>query len=126
MEKVKKAVLIIEDNSLLTSLYSAGLKKEGLEIVIVHNGEAGLQAIKEHCPDVVLLDLIMPGMNGIEVLEKIRSNPKTKDLKVIVLTISDKPEDKKRVLELVVHDYLIKTELHLNEIVKKVLLCLNS
>jgi two-component system cell cycle response regulator DivK len=118
-------VLLIEDNSLLTSLYSAGLKKEGLEVVIVHNGEEGLRVIDEHCPDVVLLDSNMPGLSGIEVLERIRSNPKTKDLKVIILTISDKPEDKKRVQELGVSDYLMKTELHLNEIVKKVLLCLN-
>lgn len=121
MENGKKAILLIEDNPLLTGLYSAGFKKKGLEVFIVHNGEEGLKIIEEERPDIVLLDLFMPGMSGIEVLEKIRSNPKIKDTKVIVLTINNKEETKQKAKDLGVVDFLLKQELHLNEIIEKVL-----
>jgi len=116
----KKAILLIEDNPLLTGLYSAGFKKNGLDVFVVHNGEEGLKMIGEHSPDIVLLDLFMPGMDGIQILEKIRSNPKTKDLKVVVLTINDKDEIKNKVKDLGVTEYLLKQEMHLDEIIKRV------
>lgn len=121
MENGKKAILLIEDNPLLTGLYSAGFKKKGLNIFIVHNGEEGLKVIEEEKPDIVLLDLFMPGMTGIEVLERIRSNPNIKDTKVIVLTINNKEEDKQKAKDLGVIDFLLKQELHLNEIIDRVI-----
>jgi CheY-like chemotaxis protein len=110
----------------LLLLYSSELEKQGLEVIDAYSGKEALKAIEEHTPDMVVLDLFMPGIDGIEVLERIRSNPKTQDLKVIILTISDRAEDKKRAEELGVYDYLIKSDLHLNEIVNKVLSCLND
>ena len=121
MASSKKAILLIEDNPLLTGLYSAGFKKKGFEVLVVHNGEEGLKIIQKERPDIVVLDLFMPGMTGIEVLQKIRENPEIKDTKVVVLTISTKDEDKKKVKELGVLDYLVKQELHLTEIVERVL-----
>lgn len=117
---MKKAILLIEDNPLLTGLYSAGFKKEGMDVYVVHNGEEGLKMMEEVDPDIVLLDLFMPGMDGIQVLEKMRSNPRTKDIKVIVLTINDKEEVKSRAKELGIVDYLLKQEMHLDDIIKKV------
>lgn len=121
MENKKKAILLIEDNPLLTGLYSSGFKKRGMEVLVVHNGEEGLKAIQEQRPDIVLLDLFMPGMTGLEVLQKIRENPDIKDTKVVVLTISNKEEDRNKAKELGVVDYLLKQELHLNDIIEKVL-----
>jgi DNA-binding response OmpR family regulator len=117
---MKKAILLIEDNPLLTGLYSAGFKKEGMNVYVVHNGEDGLKMMEELDPDIVLLDLFMPGMDGIQVLEKMRSNPRTKDIKVIVLTINDKEDVKTRAKELGIVDYLLKQEMHLDEIIKRV------
>lgn len=122
---MKKAVLLIEDNILLTKLYEAGLKREGLEVVVAHNGEEGLNAISEHLPDMILLDLNMPLMGGVQVLEAIRSNPKTKDLKVIVITISAKDGDEEKVKALGVYDYIVKSETDLDQIVNRVLACLD-
>ena len=116
----KKAILLIEDNPLLTGLYSAGLKKNGLEVYVVHDGMAGLKMIEEHMPDIVLLDLFMPGVSGMEVLERIRKNPKTKDLKVVVLTINDKEEVRRKAEELGISDYFIKQEMDLENIIKGV------
>lgn len=121
MANGKKIILLIEDNPLLTELYSSGFKKKGFEVFVVHNGEDGLKAVEEVAPDMVLLDLSMPGMPGIEVLEKIRRNPKTKDTRVIILTINDKEEIKQKTKELGVLDFLIKQELHLNDIIERVL-----
>lgn len=117
----KKAILLIEDNPLLTGLYSSGFKKKGLEVFVVHNGEEGLEVIKREKPDIVLLDLFMPGMTGLEVLQKIRENQETKDTKVVILTISNKQEDRDRAKELGVIDYILKQELHLKDIIEKVL-----
>lgn len=116
-----KILLLIEDNPLLTDLYSAGFEKRGLEVFVAHNGEDGIKTIEEKTPDMVLLDIAMPGMSGVEVLEKIRVNPRTKDTKVIILTINDKEDIKQKAKELGVLDFLIKQELHLNEIIERVI-----
>lgn len=120
----KKVVLLIDDNPLLNTLYSKELKKEGLEVIVAYSGKEALKAIAEHMPDMVILDIFMPGINGIEVLEGIRKDPKTKDLKVIVLTVSDKEENKKRAGELGVCAYLIKSNLNLSDIAKRVASCM--
>jgi CheY-like chemotaxis protein len=126
MGKNKKVVLLIDDNPLLNKLYSTELEKRGLEVIDVYSGKEALKAIEEHTPDMVVLDLFMPGIDGIEVLERIRSNPKTQDLKVIILTISDRAEDKSKAEKLGVYDYLIKSDLHISDIINKVLYCLND
>ncbi len=117
----KKAILLIEDNPLLTGLYASGFKKKGLDVVIVHNGDEGIKAIEEHQPDIVLLDLFMPGMSGFDVLKKIRDNPKTKELKVVILTVSNEEAHRKTANDLGVLDYILKQELHLNDIIDRVL-----
>lgn len=124
MNKSKKVVLLIDDNPLLNKLYSREISKQGFEVLIAYNGKEALSLIKEHFPDAVILDLYMPGMGGIELLKEIRNDPKTKDLKVVVLTISAKEEDKNKAKDLGVCDYLIKSDLHLDDVVKKVLSCI--
>lgn len=121
MADTKKVILLIEDNPLLTGMYSAAFKKKGFEVFIAHNGEEGIKIIHAEKPGLVLLDLFMPGMNGFEILEKIKANPDTQGIKVIMLTVSPKKEDEDKARSLGAIDYLLKQELHLNEIVEKVL-----
>lgn len=121
MSETKRVILLIEDNPLLTGMYSAAFKKKGIEVFIAHNGEDGLKIISEHQPDLVLLDLFMPGMNGFEILEKIKGNPQTAHMKVVMLTVSPKKEDEAKARSLGAIDYLLKQELHLSEIVERVL-----
>ncbi len=121
MVDTKKVILLIEDNPLLTGMYSAAFKKKGIEVLVAHNGVDGLRIIEEHKPHLVLLDLFMPGMNGFDILEKIKSNPETKDIKVVMLTVSPKKEDETKARALGAIDYLLKQELHLNEIVDRAL-----
>jgi len=121
MVTVKKVILLIEDNPLLTGMYTAAFKKRGIEVFIAHNGEEGFKIINDHKPDLVLLDLFMPGMNGFEILERMKADPEMKDIKVIMLTVSPKKEDEQKARSLGVIDYLLKQELHLNDIVERVM-----
>ncbi len=83
-EKVR--VLVVDDEKPLNDLYSARLEMEGYEIFNAYDGEEALEVITSQAPDVVLLDLMMPRVSGIDVLEVLKSTPKLKDIPVIILT----------------------------------------
>lgn len=102
-------VLIIDDDPFLSGVYAVGLRNDGLAVQTADNGEKGLEAIRAEKPDVVLLDLIMPGMNGFEVLRRIRANKETEKLPVIVLSSLAQPEDIQRSLEVGASAFLQKT-----------------
>lgn len=119
----KRVILMIEDNPLLAGLYSSALKKKGFEVFLAHNGEEGLKLAEEKKPGLLVLDLFMPGMDGFQVLEKLRNNPITKQMKVIVLTVSGNEEHRKRAYGFGIEDYLLKQELHLNQIIDRIVSC---
>jgi len=81
-----KKVLIVDDDMVLRDLYSERLKAEGHNIDTAKNGEEALEAVKANKPDIILLDIMMPKMNGIDVLKNLRSQAETKDIPVIILT----------------------------------------
>ena len=87
MVKVDMAkVLIVEDEIALQELYAKILRDEHIEVESASNGQEGLEKVKTFMPDLVILDLLMPEMSGFDVLDKIKSDPATKHIKVIVLT----------------------------------------
>jgi len=86
MAKKKKAVLIIEDNPTQLHALATTLKKEGYAVHTAENGHEGFELAKIKTPDVILLDIIMPVMDGIAALEKINSDADTKNIPVIILT----------------------------------------
>lgn len=92
----KKILLLIEDNPLLTGMYQAAFEKRDVELLIAHDGETGLKLAKEKKPDVILLDLLMPGMNGYEVLEKVREDGGLSGIKIIILTVLSDENHKKK------------------------------
>ena len=117
----KKLLLLIEDNPLLTSMYEAAFEKADFEVIFAHDGEAGLALVKDKHPDCVLLDLLMPGIDGLTVLERLKKDDVTKDIKVIVLTVVTKKEDLEMAKKLGAIDCLVKPELTLAEIVERVI-----
>lgn len=83
-------ILLVEDDPLVYRMYEKLFKLEGYEVVIAENGQLALEKLLTFTPDIILLDIMMPTMNGIEMLTKLKSDPKTKDIPVIVLTnVSD-------------------------------------
>ncbi len=103
-------VLIIDDDPFLSGVYAVGLKNDGMLVQAINDPQEGLNALAKELPDVVLLDLMMPGMNGFEVLQRIRSNKAMANLPVIVLSSLAQPEDIKRSLEAGASAFLQKTQ----------------
>jgi len=115
-----KKILFIEDESALQKTLSDYLKKEGYEVISALDGESGLRLAQTQKPDLILLDLILPKMDGFEVLRKLMENPETKEIPVIILTNLERMEDIGRALELGAKTYLVKANYTLKEVTEKV------
>ena len=115
-----KKILFVEDESALQKTFGDILKEEGYEVISALDGGIGLKLAKSKKPDLILLDLILPKMDGFEVLEKLKESPGTKDIPVIILTNIGRMEDIGRALELGAKTYLVKADYTLEEVVKKV------
>jgi len=81
-----KKMLIVEDDQIVGSIYRHKFQVEGFQVELALDGDAGLKAVEGFKPDVVILDLMLPKLNGVEVLKRLRAKPETKSLPVIVLT----------------------------------------
>jgi DNA-binding response OmpR family regulator len=116
----RKLLLIVEDNPLLAGMYKAAFERAGLAVSVATSGKDGLEMLKKEKSDLVLLDILMPEMSGLDVLSKIRSTSGIKGVKVIILTILSDEATKKKAHELGAADFLIKSDLDLSEIVDRV------
>ncbi len=115
-----KKILFIEDEPALQKALSVSLKAQGFEVLSAFDGESGLKMVKDVKPDLVLLDLILPKMDGFAVLEELKKIPETKNMPVIVLTNLDETEDVQKVLDLGATNYLIKASYNTEEIANKI------
>ena len=115
-----KKILIIEDDRFLRGLIIKKLGDEGFEVVEAVNGEDGIKKIEEIKPDLILLDLILPGMDGFEVLSQMKKKIEISQTPVIILSNLGQKEDIERGLNLGAIDYLIKAHFTPNEIIDKV------
>lgn len=115
-----KKILIIEDDKFLRELISRKLKDEEFEIAEAVDGEEGLKKIKEEKPDLILLDLILPNIDGFEVLSRMKEDPKITAIPVIILSNLGQKEEVERGLKLGAADYLIKAHFTPGEIVEKI------
>ena len=115
-----KKVLIIEDDVFLGDVLKQKLLSEGYEVSLARDGAEGYKAIKEFKPDLILLDIVMPNMNGYEVLESKAKDNEIKDIPVIVVSNSGQPVEIDRALALGVKDYLVKASFDPEEVMVKV------
>lgn len=113
-------ILIIEDDNFLRELIVRKLLKEGFDIAEALDGEEGLKKIKEEKPDLVLLDLILPTLDGFEVLSKIKDDVDTQSIPVLILSNLGQKDEIERGLQLGAKDYLVKANFTPSEIVGKV------
>lgn len=119
-EQPKKKILLVEDDVALAAVYRSRLELENFETREVNNGEEALQAVKEFKPDLVLLDAMMPRVNGFDVLDILRNTPETAGLRVIMLTALSQAKDKQRAESLGVDDYLVKSQVVIGDVVDRV------
>ena len=117
---MSKKILIIEDDKFLRELIVKKLVKEGYEISEAVDGEEGIKKVKEEKPDLVLLDLILPGIDGFEVLSRTKEDPALSQIPVIILSNLGQKEEVERGLKLGAIDYLIKAHFTPGEIIEKI------
>ncbi|MDD3648358.1 MAG: response regulator [Candidatus Dojkabacteria bacterium] len=115
-----KKILFIEDETALQKTLGEVLKQEKYEVFSAFNGEDGLVLAKEQKPDLILLDLILPKIDGFEVLKQLKKDPETEDIPVIVLTNLEASENIGQVIELGATTYLVKAQYSLQELTEKV------
>lgn len=120
LNKDGATIILIEDDPLLTKMYEAKFTSEGFRVLIAHNGQEGLELATSESADIVILDIMMPKLSGIDLLEKLRKSKKGKDIPVIILTNLTEKEEREKAIKLGVKEYLIKTNVTPGEIVEKI------
>lgn len=115
-----KNILVIEDDRFLRELIVQKLSMEGFNVVEAIDGEQGVKKIKEAHPDLVLLDLILPGIDGFEVLARTMKDPSLTSIPIIILSNLGQKEDVEKALKLGATDFLIKAHFTPGEIINKI------
>jgi two-component system phosphate regulon response regulator PhoB len=115
-----KRILLVEDDDSLASTYLARIEAEGFIVRRVNNGEDALAAARDFRPDLVLLDVMMPKISGLEVLDILRNTPDTANLKIVMLTALGQEGDKQRAAELGADDYLVKSQVVISDVMKRI------
>lgn len=105
---MKPTVLIVEDDPALVEVLRYNLGSDGFKTVIAMDGEAGILALEEHCPDIVILDWMLPNISGIEVCRQIRRRNESRNLPVIMLTARGEEVDRIYGLNSGADDYMVK------------------
>lgn len=120
MDKKKKKILIIEDDKILADMYAVKFNKEGYEVVETQNGIEGLNLAKTINPDVVLLDVILPEMDGFSILTELKKDITAKKIPVILLTNLGQQGDIEKGKSLGATDYLTKSNTTPSEVIERI------
>ena len=121
MPQAKKLkVLVIEDEALLIDLYEAKLLQDGYKVLKAENGLLGFELAKDEQPDLILLDILMPEIDGFETLRRLKNNQETKNIPVIIFSNLSQHEEVEEGLKLGASDFIIKTSITPTELSSKV------
>ncbi|MBT6401545.1 response regulator [candidate division WWE3 bacterium] len=115
-----RTILIVEDDVALANLYKTELETNGYTVIHVAEGVQALDSIKQNTPDLVLLDIMLPGKNGLEILQDMRADDALKEAKVIMLTNFGNEENVSTALELGALDYVMKYKITPSEMSAKI------
>jgi len=117
---MKAKILIIEDDDFLRSLAVSKVTNEGHDVSVAADGEEALEILKNEVPELILLDLMLPGVSGFEVLRSIKNNSALADTKVIVFSNLGADEDITKAKEIGADEYMVKSNFTLDELVAKI------
>ena len=115
-----KKILIIEDDPFLSEMYATKFTQNGFKIEVAIDGKSGLDKIKEFKPDLILLDIVLPKMDGFTVLSKIKKDPQLKDVPVVLLTNLGQKSEVEKGLSLGAEEYIIKAHYTPTAVVNRV------
>ncbi len=116
----KKKVFVIEDDPFLVKAYQSVFAKENMEVWMAQDGETAITFLDRETPDIVLLDLMLPGMNGFEVLEKMRNHPKWREVPVIIVSNLGEPADIEKGKNLGAVEYRVKAQINMDSIIRDI------
>lgn len=115
-----KKILLIEDDKDQILLYQTKFELSGYGFVAAENGTKGLAMAEKEKPDIILIDLLMAGMGGIEVLDNLKKNPKTKNIPAVIVTNLDKHELAQKAMDLGALDFIVKSRVPLREMMARI------
>jgi len=118
--KMKKKILIIEDEPGLLEMYQLYFERAGFEVLSADNGRPGLEIAKSEKPDLILLDILMPDLNGWQVIKKLKGDVQTNQIPILVFSNLGQAEEIQKGLNLGADDYIVKTDLTPKELLAKV------
>ncbi len=119
-DQAKGRVLVVDDDITLRDMYAERLRAEGFEVEIAQDGEQGVDRANKFKPDVILLDIMMPKINGFTVLDILKTTPELKDVPVVLLTALIQEDNKTKGLKAGAADYIVKSETMPKEVVEKI------
>ncbi len=119
-KKTQKKILIIDDDSFIPGVYMAKLEAVGYQVSVAKNGKEGLEMAEKLIPALILLDLMLPQINGFGVIKALKSNKGLKNIPIIITSNLSETKDIKKALSLGADDYLIKAHFTPTEVVAKV------
>lgn len=120
MAETNKSILLVDDDLTLREMYAERLKAEGFAVETAKDGEEALQKVSDLHPNIVLLDVMMPKINGLDVLKKMREQEDTKNIPVIVLTALIQDREKMESITRGADDYIVKSETMPGDVIQKV------
>lgn len=120
MEEKKWTVLLAEDDIFVSDIYNLKLQKEGFEVILVPDGREAIKRLETETPDLIMLDIMMPYMDGMDVLEAIKKDDRLKNIPVLMLTNLSEKENIEKAMKMGANDYLIKAHFTPSEVINKV------
>lgn len=122
----KKKILIVDDEIELANLFKVNLESEGFTVEYCQDGEAALQTAREFKPDFILLDLMMPRIDGFETLDLFRNTMETSAAKIVVFSALNQPADIERAKKLGADDYLVKSNISFQAAIERIKVIINQ
>lgn len=113
-------ILLIDDDEALTTIFTAALKKNGLETIVAADGKSGLEKAKKESPDLILLDQVLPDISGNQVLKSLKEDSQTQKIPIMVLSNFSQKELIKEAVNLGARDYIFKYQVEPQDIVNKI------
>ena len=120
MDKSQIKILVAEDDPLYGKVYQSKLSKEGYEVILVTNGKDAVDKANSEKPKLILLDIIMPILDGFEALKQIKARPENKDVKVLIMSNLSQDSDMEKAKNYGAYEYLVKSNISITELVEKI------
>jgi DNA-binding response OmpR family regulator len=120
MSDKKRKILLVEDDSMIVEMYKLRFEEEGFEVTVTEKGSEAIELANSLKPDIILLDIILPEVDGFNILQSLKSEEKTKSLPILMLTNLAQESDKEKAISMGANDYLVKSQHTPSDVLQKV------